>query len=171
MTKTKISLLAIMFLTITLSAQAQSPCGDPAASQFDFWVGNWKLTWTNQQEEEITGSNKIQKILGSCVIEENFDDPSRNFIGKSVSVYSSRLGKWLQTWVDNSGAYLDFVGGMVDDKMILSRSFTNLNNQIIMQRMIFYNIEDNSFDWNWERSLDGGENWELRWKIHYERKM
>jgi hypothetical protein len=58
---------------------------------------------------------------------------------------------------------------MADDKMILSRSFIN-DDKEIHQRMIFYNIKNNSFDWNWERSKDAGETWELRWKVHYERK-
>ena len=33
-------------------------------------------------------------------------------------------GKWKQTWVDNEGGYLDFVGESKDGQMILSREAT-----------------------------------------------
>lgn len=161
-------LIIIFMYALLLNAQTQKPCSDPAASQFDFWVGDWNLTWSNQNGETQTGTNKIEKILGGCVIAENFNSDDINFTGKSFSVYSPTKEKWLQTWVDNNGSYLDFEGEMKDDKMILSRSFIKAEQQT-EQRMIFYNISDDSFDWNWERSLDEGKTWELRWKIHYER--
>lgn len=39
-----------------------------------------------------------------------------------------------------------------------------------MQRMIWYNIEENSLDWNWEKSNDNGMTWKTLWTIHYERR-
>jgi hypothetical protein len=36
--------------------------------------------------------------------------------------------------------------------------------------MVFYNISDQSLDWNWERSADWGQSWELLWRIHYQRR-
>jgi hypothetical protein len=38
------------------------------------------------------------------------------------------------------------------------------------QRMVWYNIEESQFDWNWERSDDGGQTWRVLWQIHYTRK-
>ena len=40
----------------------------------------------------------------------------------------------------------------------------------VQLRMVFFNIEADVLDWNWERSEDGGQNWELRWHIHYTRR-
>ncbi len=51
-----------------------------AASQFDFWLGEWELTWGDSGR----GSNTITAILDSMVIAENFDGtPSMPLIGKS----------------------------------------------------------------------------------------
>ena len=36
--------------------------------------------------------------------------------GLSVSLFNARSGKWQQTWVDNEGAYLDFVGEFKDGR-------------------------------------------------------
>jgi hypothetical protein len=35
--------------------------------------------------------------------------------------------------------------------------------------MVFSDIGSDSFDWRWERSLDGGETWEPLWTIDYHR--
>ena len=146
--------------------QKEPPCSSPEASQFDFWVGKWNLTWGDSGK----GTNRIEKIMNGCVIQENFDGtPSIQLKGTSVSTFSKQLGKWQQTWVDNSGGYLDFIGEFKDNKMILSREFTK-DDQQIMQRMVWYNISKNELDWNWERSDDNGNSWKVLWKIHYKRK-
>jgi hypothetical protein len=87
----------------------------------------------------------------------------------SVSSWNPQLGRWQQTWVDNQGGYLDFVGGFEDGKMILSRE-TEREGKTILQRMVFENITENSLDWNWERSEDGGTTWTLLWHLLYTRK-
>ncbi len=134
--------------------------------QFDFWLGDWDLTWG----EDGRGTNRITAVLDKRVIQEQFDGtPSTPLRGLSVSTYNTTLGKWQQTWVDNSGSYLDFVGEFADGKMILSREAT-LQGKPILQRMVWYNITKQALDWNWERSEDGGETWQIMWQIRYQRK-
>lgn len=137
----------------------------PEARQFDFWLGEWNLTWG----EDGTGTNSIRAILDGCIIQENFNsDPSMGFTGMSVSAYDRHRGKWVQTWVDNQGGYLDFVGEFKDGKMILQREAL-VDGQNFLQRMRWYNIMRNELDWNWERSDDNGETWRVQWHIHYRR--
>jgi len=146
--------------------EKESPCGQAEARQFDFCLGNWDLTWG----EEGRGTNRISLILDGCVIQEEFDGtPSISLKGVSVSTFNTALGKWQQTWVDNSGGYLDFTGEFADGKMILSREAI-AQEKPIKQRMVFYNIAENELDWNWERSDDDGESWQVVWHIHYQRK-
>jgi hypothetical protein len=57
--------------------------------------------------------------LNGCVIEENFNGGS--FKGKSVSIYSPIKKMWLQTWVDNSGGYLEFSGRFKNNNLTLAR--------------------------------------------------
>ncbi len=166
--------LPVVFLATVLTADnssyqpgsVETPCNQQESRQFDFWIGEWDLTW-GEDAEVGAGTNVITAELDSCVIEENFtaleDEP---FVGKSVSVYDSESGLWKQTWVDNHGNYLDFDGGFRDGKMILQRR-THQEDEEIWQRMVWYNISDDSLDWNWEKSTDGGQNWQVLWKIHY----
>lgn len=136
-----------------------------ADRQFDFWIGDWEVTWG----EDDRGVNRIRAVLSDHVILENFDGaPSIPFQGMSVSVYNHILNRWQQTWVDNQGGYLDFCGEFKDDRMILEREAI-ADGAPIRQRMVWYHIERDSLDWNWERSDDQGQTWKVIWKIHYRR--
>jgi len=159
------SIFTFLFLVSLLQAQNSKPCSTEEGQQFDFWVGQWEASWDGGK-----GVNNISKILGGCVVFEEFDaTPSSPLIGKSFSVYNVRTGKWHQTWVDNSGGYLDFSGNWQDDKMILSRS-AEIKGVETIQRMVWYNISKDKFDWNWEKSTDDGKTWTVSWKIKYSRK-
>ncbi len=104
------------------------------------------------------------------MIEENFaSNDTDPFVGRSISVYDKQSGKWKQTWTDNRGAYLDFVGGWEVDRMVLSRNVITDTVQYI-QRMVWSEITDKAFEWNWERSNDNGESWQVLWNIHYVRE-
>jgi hypothetical protein len=158
-------MLCILPLSTVFGQQQANPCETEEARQFDFWVGEWNLTWGEDQH----GTNTVTQILGGCVIQEQFNgNPSSPLIGMSVSSYNHQLEQWQQTWVDNSGGYLDFTGELRDGKMILSRQ-AERDGDVFLQRMVFYNIQENSLDWNWERSTDDGETWEVLWHINYQR--
>lgn len=131
--------------------------------QFDFWLGEWDATWA----EDGKGTNRIELAFDGKVVQENFTAP--DLIGMSVSCYDVERGLWCQTWVDNSGSYLDFTGRFEDEKMILVRDAI-VKGEKCKQRMVWYNIEPHQFDWNWERSDDGGKTWQVRWQIKYARK-
>jgi ketosteroid isomerase-like protein len=82
-------------------------------------------------------------------------------------MFDGKSGKWKQTWVDNGGEYLDFVGEFKDGRMILAREFLNPLGKKVMQKMTFYNIQKDSIEWLWERSDDEGKTWKTNWKLNY----
>lgn len=135
---------------------------DQPENQFDFWLGEWNVTWG----EDGKGINRIERILGGKIIQENFSAPE--FQGVSVSAYDLERNLWCQTWVDSNGAYLDFTGKFADGKMILARDAI-VRGETCKQRMVWYNIQDNTLEWNWERSDDGGKIWRVLWQIKYMR--
>jgi hypothetical protein len=133
----------------------------PAA--LDFWLGRWSLSWASGGH----GTNTIRRILGDRAIEESFvgTDPSGTLEGRSLSVLDVRDGRWRQTWVDSTGAYLDFVGVDADGVISFERSAADG----ARQRMRWLDVSTERLNWHWERSLDGGTTWELLWAIAYER--
>ena len=144
-------------------------CDCAECHQFDFWIGKWKVEWNDKDGNLFEGTNTVNSILDGCVIEENFNgNPGMEFRGKSLSVYNHNHKIWQQTWVDTEGFYMLFIGGIQDDKMILSRTVETTKGPLT-QRMVFYNIKKDTFDWNWESSTDNGKTWKLNWKIMYTR--
>ncbi len=161
----------LLVLAAPLSAQQPSdstppPCLSPEASQFDFWLGEWQLTWADSGH----GTNTISRPLGNCVIQEQFRDLAPNgFQGMSVSVYDPKGKQWQQTWVDNAGGYMLFTGGWSDSTMTLSRTVTRPNGSTMIQRMVFRDITASSFVWDWQASTDDGKSWKTNWQIFYKR--
>lgn len=153
--------------------QAQQPLQNlEPAEYFDFWLGRWDLSWQNSEGVTDQGTNTIERVLGGHVIKENFEATSgkmKGYVGKSFSVYDPKTETWHQTWVDNQGAYLDFIGKFEGNKRIFIRKTQNPEGNSIWQRMVFYDIQKDSFNWRWEQSTDNGKTWDLQWKIAYRR--
>lgn len=152
--------ISLLLITSLLFSQ------EKPENAFDFWIGEWEAKWYKPDSSFDYGSNSISKILSGKVVEENFSSPSQNFLGKSLSVYNPTRKTWHQAWADNQGGYYDFIGLFDGDRKIFS---TDTSKQVI-QRMVFYNIEDDSFSWDWETSKDGGKTYALSWRIFYTRK-
>lgn len=164
--------LLLCALGFAQGAPTPNPCADPHQKQLEFWVGEWDLTWPGQNAGTTDhGTNSIKRVMDGCVVEENFSAGDAGHLrGKSVSTFDTKAGQWKQTWIDNEGGYLDFVGEFKDGQMILWRDMTRPDGTKARQRMVFKNITPNEFDWSWEASTDGGKTWQVNWPIHYKRK-
>jgi len=154
------------------AATSPDPCAAPEQKQLEFWVGEWDLTWPGEKQGTLDhGTNSIHRRLDSCVVQEDFSGGTAMHLrGMSVSTFDTRARKWKQTWVDNEGGYLDFVGEYKDGQMILARDGVRLDGTKVVQRMVFKNITTNQLDWSWEASTDGGKTWQVMWPIHYKRR-
>jgi hypothetical protein len=170
---------ALLFVAVCVAQQAgtaptppPNPCAAPEQKQLEFWVGEWDLTWPAEKQGELGhGTNSIHRQFDSCVVQENSSGgDAMHLRGMSVSIFDTRARRWKQTWVDNEGGYLDFVGEYKNGQMILARDGVRPDGTKVIQQMVFKNITANEFDWNWEASADGGKTWQVMWPIHYKRK-
>src|SRR3954462_11313403 len=91
--------------------------------QFDFWLGTWHGTWERDGEQGNAVNTIAKEYSGHVVVERFVIDAPEAFSGFSVSVFDERDACWKQTWVDDSGAYLDFRGGFDGEQMVLTRQF------------------------------------------------
>jgi hypothetical protein len=160
-------LLFLALAAAPLGGQAQQAtgCMAPESKQLDFWVGDWDLTYGDGGK----GRSRITKILDGCVVLEEFEGaPGVKLNGRSLSVFDRPSGKWKQTWVDDSGAYLDFAGGREGDTMVLAREVQR-GGKSLRQRMVYSDIAADSLTWRWQRSDDGGASWKTLWEIRYRR--
>ena len=134
-----VSFILIAACLATAEGPAHPNCALPQQKQFDFWLGDWDLTSPGEKPGELLHStNSIKRILGGCIIQETFQSGGEApLAGTSVSVFDAVAGKWKQTWVDNDGSYLDFVGEFKDSQMILAREATRPNGTRVLQRMVW----------------------------------
>ncbi|MGI9542453.1 MAG: hypothetical protein ACR2MX_04290 [Cyclobacteriaceae bacterium] len=164
-------ILCVVILTVPATAQEMV---NETASWFDFWVGNWEVSWQNPDSTIGKGTNHVIKVLDGKVIQENFEitdaGPNTGFKGTSLSVFNPNTETWHQAWADNQGGYYNFVGGAEGDRRIFKTLPLERNGKTIVLRMVFYDISDQTLNWDWERSEDGGSTWQLQWRIHYKKK-
>ena len=141
---------------------------DPAARQFDFWLGDWDLAWGDGRE----GRNSVRLVLDGRIVLEEFDgERGTPLRGMSVSAWDPEESCWRQTWVDNQGTYLDFVGGWDDaaGRMILARQAI-VEGEPRAQRMVWRDIRPEGLEWDWQHSEDAGATWQTRWQVRYTRR-
>lgn len=164
-------------LFLLLSGFLSNVCGQqmPANPEqyFDFWVGKWEASWDEGDGKKGRGTNTITKVLDEKVIHENFvitEGQSKGFKGTSISVYQPQLDEWKQSWADNNGGFYAFKGKFDGTKRIFQTDISNTKDgKKLIQRMVFYDITGSTMTWDWEASNDGGQTWNLNWRIHYER--
>ena len=141
-----------------------------SAGDFDFWLGEWKVSWHDEGKEQH-GRNAITTSFDGRVVHERFDGrPGVELRGMSVSVFDEHRDRWLQTWVDDAGNYFALEGRLVDGEMVLLCDRHNAAQADARYRMRFFDIEADSLAWTWERSLDGGESYDVLWRLDYLRE-
>jgi len=143
--------------------------GVSTSASLDFWVGDWSCTW-----EGGHGRNRVAKELDGRVVVERFESLAPEvWSGMSVSVFDARDGRWRQTWVDSTGNYWAFEEGRDHDDLTFEVFELEANDDgsrvEVRKRMVFSDIDGDSFHWRWERSSDGGAEWEPLWTIDYRR--
>lgn len=167
----KFLILALSLISTHVSAQSTKLSKLDTTQYFDFWEGTWEGTWP-EGDKQGKAINKVFWISGDKVLHENFEvieGQSKGFKGTSISVYRPQLDIWKQAWADNQGGYFDFVGSFESNNRMFQTQPVERNGQMFIQRMVFREIKEDSFTWDWEASQDGGKTWNLNWQIKYTR--
>jgi hypothetical protein len=160
--------LAALFLNVgdfmsESNAQQSTACTAPEHRQFDFWLGDWEV---KDPKGNIAGTNLITSEFAGCVLQEHWVG-SQGGRGSSFNIFSSSDKKWHQAWVDDSGTFLNLIGGFEDGKMVL------VNDAPVLTDRITWNVVDGDKDrvrQHWEQSQDGGKTWKTAFDGLYIRK-
>ena len=147
---------------------AFTPCvNNPESHRLDFWVGEWNVTNVTGQP---AGVNSVQKILGDCVVFENWTD-AQGGQGKSINAFNRVLGQWQQFWMDQYGSVTEYRSSeWVGSSLRYSASTTNRQGQQVLLRMTFTPLDANTVRQQGETSLDGGKTWTPGYDLRYHRK-
>jgi hypothetical protein len=147
--------------TLALGARAGAqdtppkPCSGPEHREFDFWAGDWEV---GRPDGTVVGTNRIEVILGGCVLYESWTSANGKSVGHSFNIRAAD-GKWHQTWVDNGGLLLELVGGVEDGRMVMSQERMGPDGKPSLHEISWTPLETGQVKQHWRQSPDGGKTW------------
>lgn len=136
------------------TAQSAGPakrCDSKEFRAFDFWIGEWRVTWKTPQGQPAEGRNSIKDVLDGCAIEENWrgGDGSQ---GKSLTFFDPAAKRWHQTWIDNTAQPL-FLDGNFEGESLVLKSTTGEGFKKTFHRVTWTPMSD-GLRQHWEQSAD-----------------
>lgn len=145
------------------------PCADRMESrQFDFWVGDWTVT-SNLNAGAVAGQSHVERILGQCVIFENWTTP--NCSGKSFNAWNADLGCWQQNWMDDSGDVTNYTDGhFTDGAMRFATRKKDASGKWVKHRLTFFPVNEDEVRQLGEHSPDDGLTWVVDYDLEDHRK-
>jgi hypothetical protein len=150
---------------VARAERAVRPClHDPAARQFDFWLGDWEV-FTPQGDR--AGHNRITLTDFGCVLQEEWTGRLGG-TGRSLNFYDAGSGQWNQIWVDSSGNILRYEGGLRDGAMVMIGVPSGRRPGQTL-RTTWAALPDGQVRHASEVSSDGGRTWEPRFELLYRR--
>jgi hypothetical protein len=160
---------ALLLLALTAAPAGAAPaasCADAAKShQFDFWIGEWDVIAGGGN----AGINKIEPILGGCVLQENWRG-AQGGEGTSLNFYNPDTGKWHQKWVWKGGKTLELEGGLENGKMVMAGQQQGADGKTTRNRITWTPNADGTVRQLWESSADDGKSWQVQFDGLYKRR-
>ncbi|MEO7532059.1 MAG: hypothetical protein ABIS69_11625 [Sediminibacterium sp.] len=170
----KKQLFCLLFSALVITSFSQTPkavpcSANPVYSQFDFWLGEWEAFGPKGNKG---GDSRVEKLLDSCVILENWTSAQAGYSGKSYNTFNMATGKWQQYWVDNKGGVTEYFDGHAEkDKMILqTANLKQPDGSFQIMRMTFTKLSEDKVRQHGENSADTGKTWKTSFDLEYRRK-
>ena len=148
------------------------PCmHDARAREFDFWIGDWDVRTTGAAPVGPAARNTVTLDDNGCVLTEHWSAPGGSE-GQSFNLYDRSVGKWRQTWVDNSGGQHDYRGGIKDGNMAFIGDTPAPGGQLgrVPTKLTFFHISADSVRQFSEQSADSGKTWTVAYDLMYVRR-
>ncbi|HTA39242.1 MAG TPA: hypothetical protein VK760_09210 [Candidatus Acidoferrales bacterium] len=148
------------------SLGAASKCGAPERHEFDFWIGNWRVT---DASGAFQGTNEVTRVYDGCALQEHWKG-SGDDVGSSFNTYVPGRKQWHQTWVDNSGLTLILYGGLQGTSMVLEGPRITKAGTVI-DRITWTPLPDGRVRQHWQQSGPGSKPWQDVFDGYYARAV
>lgn len=135
------------------SAEPAKPCDAKQFRAFDFWIGEWRVTWKTPQGQSAEGRSSIQRVVGGCAIEEHWQG-SDGSEGKSLTFFNPATQRWHQTWVDATAQPLMFEGNFAGDSLVLKTKVEHGDGFVTNHRITWTPLQGGVRQ-HWEQSANG----------------
>jgi len=158
------------FLAVTNSNAQQptppQPCSSEDYRAFDFWLGEWEVSGTNDQ---IAGVNRITSEENGCLILEKWTSTTGG-TGQSYNFFDPGTKQWRQIWV-STGAVIDYSGGLNDQgEMVLTGEIRYHNGTMAPFRGIWTLLEDGRVKQHFDQFNAEDDAWQV-WFTGFYKKI
>lgn len=161
------SLVLLFALHSVCALAAPPPCAAPTHRQFDFWIGDWTVSRTDNGE--FAGENRIEPVLDGCALQESWTG-AKGYRGNSYNAYDATRGVWHQTWVDSSGGLLLLEGKLEAGKMVLEGQQRQADGKSVLNRITWTPRDDGTVRQRWDSTADGGKTWQVQFDGIYAKR-
>jgi hypothetical protein len=117
--------------------------------------------------QEAKGSWSARKSFGGKVVEDHFIqqvDGAEDVAAFTLRTYCEQTQRWEMAYLwatQPATGVIAFVGNRVDNEMHFDLQQLGLNGLVIIARIRFFDISDDSFSWENRTSVDNGATWIL----------
>ncbi|MBD3333609.1 DUF1579 domain-containing protein [candidate division GN15 bacterium] len=159
-------------------AQGMPDMGQPEEMKELMWIeGDWDVAmqsrWDPNQTEwtESKGSCTYTSILDGCAMQFDYTGEAMGmpFLGHGVMSYDRDKKEWQSSWIDNMAArQVLYTGHMHGDSSVMT-GHEVYGGMAYDARITTVRINDDKYEWYYDMSMDGGENWWTSGKAIYTR--
>jgi len=157
-----------------LLAETRNEAAPAELAHWDAMIGDWRTSWESLGPDgEISGSGETEWnwrwALDGFAVQDMWISPARDadapngrLFGTNLRIYNGQTGLWEMAWANNRESKVDTYSATSDGERIVMSPDENPDGE----RIIFYNMTGETFDWVSETSADGGETWRPTFRIH-----
>jgi hypothetical protein len=126
----------------------------PSFRELDFWIGSWTVAGTPGGG---TAAAEVHADLNGCLLQQ--DLRGRNgYHSRSFLFWDFAENRWFRTLADNTGAWVQLTGSLVDGAMVLTGTDQGPDGRELQVRNTI-DPGDGDVMETWEVSDDGGATW------------
>jgi hypothetical protein len=148
---------------------------------FDFLIGDWRVQHSRLLER-LVGSTEWQAFEGRCTMRPtlggrgNVDDnwlelPGGAYRAVSLRSFDPSTRRWAIWWLDARHPHsldVPVIGGF-ENGIGSFYADDNLNGQPVRVRFMWLDTQTESPRWEQAFSADGGQSWEVNWRMAFVR--
>ncbi|GAN00492.1 hypothetical protein U91I_04158 [alpha proteobacterium U9-1i] len=144
-------------------------CTSPESRQFDFWIGEWDVS-PSGQDNMVLAESSITLHDQGCVIIENWRPPTGSH-GRSINIYDSVDQQWHQTYAGAGGRRAVYAGAFADGVMSLRNMGAPAANAPPGDRRMNFRAVDQNTVRQWGERFDQATNaWVVTFDFTYRRR-
>ena len=151
-----------MFILLTLAVMF-AQAGADHLHDFDYLLGDWEFTSTNQQYGKFHGYWSAARLDDGEIFDEyriTGDHGETYYVTRTIRAYNARLNQWELVSTEKGGGLQNLGTGHRDGaEMRIEQRFGSGSPTPSLWQIRYYEIQPTRFSWTGDRSNDDGKTW------------